>query len=84
MRWMSERSKEILMMSGHITLMHFYYWESERSFMIGQVTGINSLHKVAENVIRIRNLFSVTLFPVYGMIGLQHISNGLQENTLCT
>lgn len=54
------------------------------SFMIGQVTGINSLHKVAENVIRIRNLFSVTLFPVYGMIGLQHISNGLQENTLCT
>lgn len=45
--------------------------------MIGQVTGINSLHKVAENAIRIRNLFSVTLFPVYGMIGLQHISNGL-------
>lgn len=38
--------------------------------MIGQVTGINSLHKVAENAIRIRNLFSVTLFQVYGMIGL--------------
>lgn len=57
---------------------------AERSFMIGQVTGINSLHKVEENTIRIRNLFSVTLFQVYGMIGLQHISNGLQENTLCT
>ena len=52
--------------------------------MIGQVTGINSLHKVEENTIRIRNLFSVTLFQVYGMIDLQHISNGLQENTLCT
>lgn len=45
--------------------------------MIGQVTDINSLHKVTENAIRIRNLFSVTLFPVYGMIGLQPIKNGL-------
>lgn len=52
--------------------------------MIGQVTGINSLHKVAEDAIRIRNLFSVTQFPVYGMIDLQPSRNGLQENTLCT
>ena len=59
-----------------------YY--SDAFLLFGQVTGINSLHKVEENTIRIRNLFSVTLFQVYGMIGLQHISNGLQENTLCT
>lgn len=52
--------------------------------MIGQVTGINSLHKVEENAIRIRNLFSETSFPVYGMIDLQLSRNGLQENMLCT